>query len=57
MAELVDALDLGSNGSSVGVRVPLPAPQVINEHLICSFLYCVIILIGDKNVLWETCQR
>ena len=55
MAELVDALDLGSNGSSVGVRVPLPAPQVINEHVMCSFLYCGIIKIGDKNVLWKAC--
>ena len=31
MAELADALDLGSSGITVGVQVPSPAPERVHQ--------------------------
>gem|GEM_PF-863477 len=37
MAELADALDLGSSASSVGVQVPLSAPSP--QTVVCGLFY------------------
>ena len=42
MAELADALDLGSSSNGVGVQVLFPAP--INSHkLSCVFFYALFL--------------
>ena len=43
MAELADALDLGSSGNTVGVQVPSPAPKKSVLFVRTDFLfhYCI----------------
>ena len=42
MAELADALDLGSSGTTVGVQVPSPAPikDAVDDTIHCVFYLC-----------------
>ena len=39
MAELADALDLGSSSNGVGVQVLFPAPSISTQVSLCVFLY------------------
>ena len=42
VAELADALDLGSSVTDVGVQVPSPAPTLL--HLLRCYFFCLKML-------------
>lgn len=48
MAELVDAQDLGSCATGVGVRVPFPAPFMQDVY---AYHYFPILLLSNKILL------
>ena len=49
MAELADALDLGSSSNGVGVQVLFPAPTISTQVSLCVFLCPFLSEIQEQN--------